>query len=380
MDKRFQVFVSSTFKDLQEERQEVIQALLELDCIPSGMELFPAADEDQWTLIKRVIDDCDYYIVIVAGRYGSIGPEGKSYTQMEYEYALLKGKPIIAFLHQSPDTLPTNKTEPTPEGRAKLAEFRELVQKKVCKYWQSPEGLGSVVSRSIINLIKQKPGIGWVRANLVPSEITSAEMLRLKNRIEELEKDLAEAKSTSNTAYMNLSQGKDNTKIEFRYIYYSDAGSVQKELANCVIELSWDEVFASIATLLELEPSTYDIQKRLGEIMYAVTKDIITEEVLELEFSKNAIQERLENVEKFKVEANITEFLPPTKNSGYTCFIEDRTIDKILLQFRALGYVESPIVKKDFIFGGLVRETYYWKSTPLGNRKMLDDRAIKRSS
>ena len=48
MDKRYQVFVSSTYMDLREERQEVIQALLELDCIPSGMELFPASDETQW--------------------------------------------------------------------------------------------------------------------------------------------------------------------------------------------------------------------------------------------------------------------------------------------------------------------------------------------
>src|ERR1044071_8458243 len=98
MDKRYQVFVSSTYRDLQEERQEVMQALLELDCIPAGMELFPAANEDQWTLIKRVIDDCDYYIVIVAGRYGSLGPAGVSYTEMEYRYAGERGKPIIAFL------------------------------------------------------------------------------------------------------------------------------------------------------------------------------------------------------------------------------------------------------------------------------------------
>src|ERR1043166_3605727 len=99
MDKRYQVFVSSTYEDLKEERQEVIQALLELDCIPSGMELFPAASEDQWTLIKRVIDDCDYYLVIVGGRYGSVGPDKKSFTQMEYEYAVSRNKPVIAFLH-----------------------------------------------------------------------------------------------------------------------------------------------------------------------------------------------------------------------------------------------------------------------------------------
>jgi len=106
MDKRYQVFVSSTYADLQDERQEVMQALLELNCIPAGMELFPAADDDQWTLIKRVIDDSDYYLVIIAGRYGSTGPEGVSYTEMEYRYALKKGIPIIGFIHGDP-SVPT---------------------------------------------------------------------------------------------------------------------------------------------------------------------------------------------------------------------------------------------------------------------------------
>ncbi len=100
IDKRYQVFVSSTYADLQDERQEVMQALLELECIPAGMELFPAANEDQWTLIKRVIDDCDYYLVIVAGRYGSFGPDGASYTEMEYRYAIDKNKPVNWFLAQ----------------------------------------------------------------------------------------------------------------------------------------------------------------------------------------------------------------------------------------------------------------------------------------
>jgi hypothetical protein len=41
MDRRYHVFVSSTYEDLREERREVMQALLALDCIPTGMELFP---------------------------------------------------------------------------------------------------------------------------------------------------------------------------------------------------------------------------------------------------------------------------------------------------------------------------------------------------
>ena len=64
MDKRYQVFVSSTYADLKEERSRVIQTIMELDCIPAGMEIFPAIDEEQFNFIKKIIDDCDYYLLI----------------------------------------------------------------------------------------------------------------------------------------------------------------------------------------------------------------------------------------------------------------------------------------------------------------------------
>jgi Domain of unknown function (DUF4062) len=123
MGKRYQVFISSTYKDLQDERQEVMQALLELDCIPARMEIFPAANEDQWTPIKKVIDDCDYYIVNIAGRYGSLGTGGLSYTEMEYRYACEKGKPGIAFPHKDPDQIPAGQCETDPDKKAKLGAF-----------------------------------------------------------------------------------------------------------------------------------------------------------------------------------------------------------------------------------------------------------------
>jgi hypothetical protein len=68
MEKRYQVFVSSTFADLTVERQAVIQGLLSLDHFPAGMEQFPASDEDAWALIRGVIDDSDYYLLVVGGR------------------------------------------------------------------------------------------------------------------------------------------------------------------------------------------------------------------------------------------------------------------------------------------------------------------------
>ena len=117
MDKRYQVFVSSTYADLKQERQKVIQALMEMDCIPSGMEPFPATDEEQWEFIKRIIDDCNYYLLIVGGRYGSTTPEGISYTEKEYHYAIDKEIKVIALLHGNPDEIPSSKTELDPELR-----------------------------------------------------------------------------------------------------------------------------------------------------------------------------------------------------------------------------------------------------------------------
>jgi len=93
------VFVSSTYEDLREERGEVQKALLKLDAFPVGMELFPSADEDTWDFIKSKILDSDYYLVIVAGRYGSEASDGMSFTEKEYDYAREVKKPVIAFVH-----------------------------------------------------------------------------------------------------------------------------------------------------------------------------------------------------------------------------------------------------------------------------------------
>ena len=190
MKVKHQVFVSSTYEDLREERQEVMHALLELDCIPSGMELFPAANDDQWTLIQRVIDECDYYILILGGRYGTIGPGGMGYTEMEYRYALNQNKPILSFLHDDPGKLLSDKTEQTDDGKKKFQAFRELARKKLCKTWTTPEGLGSVVSRGLVQLRQTHPAVGWVRGNLVPSRDTSEEILSLRKENEQLQEQL----------------------------------------------------------------------------------------------------------------------------------------------------------------------------------------------
>ncbi|QLQ19617.1 MAG: DUF4062 domain-containing protein [Exiguobacterium profundum] len=66
MNKKFQVFISSTYEDLIEERKSVEETIIRSGDIPVGMEAFPAADDEQFEFIKTIIDACDYYVLIIA--------------------------------------------------------------------------------------------------------------------------------------------------------------------------------------------------------------------------------------------------------------------------------------------------------------------------
>jgi hypothetical protein len=161
MNKRYQVFVSSTYADLKEERQRVTQALMEMDCIPAGMELFPAADEEQWLFIKRIIDDCDYYLLIVGGRYGSVTSDGISYTEKEFDYAVSLGLRVIALVHGEPHNIPFGKSEQNPVLRDRLENFKEKVMTgRLIKFWKSLEELPGLVALSLSKTIKSHPAVG----------------------------------------------------------------------------------------------------------------------------------------------------------------------------------------------------------------------------
>jgi len=68
-------------------------------------------------LIRSIIDDSDYYLIILGGRYGTLEKNiNKSYTHLEYEYAVKTGKPTIALLHSDPGALAADKTEGNDEG------------------------------------------------------------------------------------------------------------------------------------------------------------------------------------------------------------------------------------------------------------------------
>lgn len=256
IDKKYQVFVCSTYDDLKEERQVVMQSLLELDCIPVGMELFPAADDDQWTLIKGLINDVDYYVLIVGGRYGSLGPGGKSYTQMEYEYAIKQGIPTISFLHEDRESIPHGKVENTDDGKKNLDDFIQQVQSKMCSMWNSPAELGLKVTQSIVRLIKSKPRIGWVKADRLSSDNVNKELLDLRKSNEILKLKLSESLENILKSTSTFAQGTDPHKVKYHY---------GKSLAKSIKVYTWDKLFTLIGPLMIDKAHERDLVRRLNE-------------------------------------------------------------------------------------------------------------------
>lgn len=344
MDKRYQVFVSSTYEDLRNERQEVMQALLELDCIPSGMELFPAADEDQWSLIKRVIDECDYYVIICAGRYGSIGPTGLSFTEMEYRYAIETGKPTLAFLHKSPASLAVGRCEQTDEGRAKLTTFRTSLSQKLCKFWESPAELGSVVSRSLVRLIKQSPGVGWVRSNAILDGAAAAEVLRLRRQIEELEARLAAARTSAPPGTEVLAQGDEEYSVD--YHFESIDSSMQGWSWDFSLDLSWNEIFYDVGPNLIDEAPEAAMRAAMNRMVQARSRAQRSED------------------SQLRGQTNLRNFQ-----------INDHDYQTIKIQLRALGLIAKSERNRSVKDAGS-----YWTLTPYGDQVLTSLRAIRRDA
>lgn len=192
---KYQIFVSSTYEDLKSERDVVIKAILEMGHIPVGMEMFSAGDEKQWQLIQRQIDDCDYYIVILAHRYGSM--DGTvSYTEKEYDYAVSKGVPALGFIIDDKAKWPKINIDTEPKIVNRLNAFKDKVKLKMVGFWNSVDDLHAKVSIALVKEMTTNPRVGWVRASETVGPEVMIELSRLSRENSTYRKELELLTST----------------------------------------------------------------------------------------------------------------------------------------------------------------------------------------
>lgn len=161
-EKRFQVFISSTFIDLESYRKTISDEIIFRGHISAGMEDFTACGEDLETYIKRVIDQSDYYVLILGQRWGSALPNdgNTSYTMMEYEYAKSKNMRIIPMIYNGDVTLVGNDLE--INGK-KFEKFKQEISKLVPQYFKDENELIRKLTKALEKEIKNHPQKGWIR-------------------------------------------------------------------------------------------------------------------------------------------------------------------------------------------------------------------------
>jgi len=356
--KRYEVFLSSTYGDLREARQRVTMTLLECDAFPTGMEIFPATDDDAWTLICRVIDECDYYLLVIAGKYGSISSKsGLSYTEMEYDYAVSVGKPVMGFLHGDLGELKSDLCEDTEERRTMLKDFREKVQKsKHVKYWRSSEELAGQVALSYNKFVRSFPATGWVRADKAVSNESLKELLDAKSRIEELEAALRKAKTSAPAGSEDLAQGSDKfgAVCQVRGEYRTESLLRFTEFWYSM-DAEWDDLFATVAPQLLQEAEESSLRKRIEEYLLDGFLQEIVDEVIARAKADRGVIITIANM------------------GNITMSLVDDTFGTILVQLRALGLIQRSERKRSVNDTGT-----YWTLTPYGESRTIQLRAIKK--
>lgn len=337
-EKKYQVFVSSTFLDLQDARQEVMMSLLSMGMIPTGMELYPTEQNNQWPMIQKVINECDYYVVLLGGRYGTLSPMGLSYTHREYIYASTKKKPIITFLHDHPDMLDGKMREGSREGEVRFRDFRKLLQDKTMfRYWNSPQDLGEMVKKSLPRFVSEHPTPGWVKAGQVTDLNQAREVQDLRTRIDELEREREEWVLERRPPVDKLAKGNDAVVLQYSCNVYIK-GDCKVTMTEA--RVTWDQVFAVIAPQV--------MNEALEEVMRQAVEELIALRALD----------------------DVQSILPKA-HAVRNIVLSTHSFSQIKIHIRALGLIRKSS-RKD------LQGRTWWQLTALGDQTMTSLLAVRR--
>lgn len=276
MEHRYQVFISSTYRDLVLERTKVAEAVLDADCFPAGMESFPATDDEQFDYIKQVIRQSDYYVLIIGWRYGSVGADGISFTEKEFDFAVEIGLPILVFAHADSSAMLEEFVDREEESKAALLRFRtKALDGRLGKLWVDAENLSGQVMRSLLKVIRDRPGVGWLRGSVEQISERDQEISLLKERVVSLQSEVSRLSGILDNPRSDLSAGEDRVELSYRYSWRSQR-SINYD--NDSETKSWNEIFVFIGpdllTWVSEHVVSSEIAKMLGRAKHSDVREL----------------------------------------------------------------------------------------------------------
>ena len=153
------IYVSSTYGDLKEHREQVYRALRELGHDVVAMEDYVAGDQRPLARCLADVAACDLYVGIFAHRYGYIpdhdNPDGRSITELEYRHAQAHGIPRLVFLLDPAAPWPPTWMDAFTgdgDGAARIRALREeLGRDRLASFFATADELAHKVSVAITN-------------------------------------------------------------------------------------------------------------------------------------------------------------------------------------------------------------------------------------
>lgn len=312
INRKLQIFISSTFEDLKDERQAAVEAVLKAGHIPAGMELFKASDRSQMETIKKWINQSDIYMLILGGRYGSIEPEsGKSYTHVEYEYAISRNIPFFAVVLKNEYLEKKAKKDANAIESVKdekYIDFKKIVLNKMVKEIVDLKDIQLAVHESLRVFEDEYTFSGWVPGDLIESGVPYSINSNRKKSITELKNQI----KLLNEQIEVLELKRIEQILSKKVAFYKQSFNNGKLDENSTVSLL--KIFVFIVYLMK--------NKRL---------------------TKRSLLKKIKN-----------EF-------GKDVFIVNTDIEKILIQFVDLGLIKEE-------FDGYIFLTTLYRITDLGNK------------
>lgn len=241
LDKRYQVFISTSGCEMQPERMTLSQTLVGMGFFSWGLEKRTPLST---AFARRQIDDCDYVVILLGSQYGEQSVSGVGYMHLEYIYAMTKQKPIIVFMHDDPDSRDPSLHDQKPELRAKFKEFRALLQKEVDQIftYRSLRDLELAVRFNMSQMLERSPVQGWVRPQ--NTQALHDEIDRLKAQLVQLE---TEAGKREVDPFLTIPKVAMNEIFSFEYRMHAYQDGNFKEL-KFQKKLTWAQLLSILGS------------------------------------------------------------------------------------------------------------------------------------
>ena len=182
MPDSFAVFVCSTFDDLEQEREAVLDAIRRVQQRHNAMEFFGARAERPIDVCLEEVRKSGLLVVIVGLKYGSLPPGmGISYSQAEYEEGVRLEKPCLVYLRDDDVPILPKFVERDPDKLKLLEAWRQTLNAKhtVAKFEDWPR-LAVQVAADIGNFL-------LVRATAAAKGVAEAPLREVLKRLGETE-------------------------------------------------------------------------------------------------------------------------------------------------------------------------------------------------